>query len=1211
MKKQVISLILAFMMLFTMIPATVFATMVTIEEIDAAIVLNGYTDAQIKAMPLQDVLNLLQDTEGNPIEIAEDAKVVWAHFKDNEGNVIRDEYHVIERNESVDLSEFSYTMGYTMELIIGSGKQLDSSNVRYIVKVYMPNKYDEKIDFEFYNQQDDMVYTKLEPLAKEFAITDSPIIGGNGSPIPCWGYFYVFPEGNYQNVRMNMFSQLSEHPEVDVKIYEVSEYLANEEAGMEIYPPINEEILKQDMNSENSGYLMQENETGFFVEYDINGNKDIIMVATFFSGGFFNIDGEIFTFNDGEKEEIVYDEKMSVVLNETDEINILEYTLHQGYEADEEYYCNLSAYNHGSGVLNEQILKAVVGHYASMEDAADEADIKEQLFSSDGYLANYGNDGVDFTVFFTEGTIAGTNSYKLTVKTLDYPNPMPNFDAAPIVGARDPYFRVDGVKYDDEFLDTYVVENGKAINMDTLYGYGYQTLFINDTDVDLTQLKPTFWFGNEDRVHTTYVGTKQESGVSIQDFSNGAVQYGTIIDDNEKNYNVTFVKKEAGAKLFVNGPAQREILLDEYFEHKHDILIANIGTEELKEITVTLDATNVKLDDYWTVGGEKNNSLAAFTSTTSDSDYGELDNIGKIRLLPDGEGEIEGTLTISADGQEDVIINLTGRASNPTIVTETLENNHAVKYVPYAYLISTNNMNDWNEVDFQLVSGELPDGVTLNERTGEIYGVPTETGEFTFTVQADYSYEGFESSQKEFTLTVDDNTDENVASQIDEGYEIKVPIPATVTGATDLIWEIEYDYTEETASEFKGVWLDGEKLVKDVDYTVESGSTKITIKSQTVKNSNNGKHTIAAEYRTSTTNEVKKSAQNYTKQSSTNNNTGSSGGGGTASYKVTFETNGGSAIDAKTIKQGSTVTDLPTPTIDGFVFAGWYKDVALTQAFDSTTKITAKITLYAKWDELHQVTFETNGGSAVEAMSVQNGKTIAQLPTSTKENYALAGWYKDAELTQVYDANEAVTAAMTLYAKWNVVIPDEAPEDASGFIDVTKADWFYDDVQWAYANEIMVGYNNAQFAPNDAITGGMVVAVLARLADVDVSEYEATQFEDVYEGQWYTPYAKWAKAVGLVEGIPFNPPAEITREWMGIVLDRYLDYVEAEYDITEEIVEFADSDLISDEAMEAMQTLFKLEIFRGKGNNVIDPVSNTTRAEFAALIHRVETFLNK
>ena len=59
MSKKVISLILALMMMLTMMPASVFATIITIEEIDAAIVLNGCTDAQIKAMSLQDVLDLL------------------------------------------------------------------------------------------------------------------------------------------------------------------------------------------------------------------------------------------------------------------------------------------------------------------------------------------------------------------------------------------------------------------------------------------------------------------------------------------------------------------------------------------------------------------------------------------------------------------------------------------------------------------------------------------------------------------------------------------------------------------------------------------------------------------------------------------------------------------------------------------------------------------------------------------------------------------------------------------------------------------------------------------------------------------------------------------------------------------------------------------------------------------------------------------------
>lgn len=184
-------------------------------------------------------------------------------------------------------------------------------------------------------------------------------------------------------------------------------------------------------------------------------------------------------------------------------------------------------------------------------------------------------------------------------------------------------------------------------------------------------------------------------------------------------------------------------------------------------------------------------------------------------------------------------------------------------------------------------------------------------------------------------------------------------------------------------------------------------------------------------------------------------------------------------------------------------------------------------------------------------------------------------------------------------------------EDTSGFIDVNVTDWFYEDVDWAYDNKLMVGVSNLFFEPGTSITGGMVVTVLARLADVDVSEYEDAEFEDVYEGQWYTPYAKWAKSVGLVEGLPFNPPTEISREWMGIVLVRYLDYVEKEYAVTDERVEFADIDQISDEAMESMQILYKLGIFRGKGNNIMDPASDTTRAEFAALIHRVNNFVEE
>ncbi len=64
---------------------------------------------------------------------------------------------------------------------------------------------------------------------------------------------------------------------------------------------------------------------------------------------------------------------------------------------------------------------------------------------------------------------------------------------------------------------------------------------------------------------------------------------------------------------------------------------------------------------------------------------------------------------------------------------------------------------------------------------------------------------------------------------------------------------------------------------------------------------------------------------------------------------VIFNTDGGNTIDQKSIKVGSTIGDVPTPTKEGYVFEGWYSDKEITKAYDTNTKITATTTLYAKW----------------------------------------------------------------------------------------------------------------------------------------------------------------------------------------------------------------------------------------------------------------------
>lgn len=63
--------------------------------------------------------------------------------------------------------------------------------------------------------------------------------------------------------------------------------------------------------------------------------------------------------------------------------------------------------------------------------------------------------------------------------------------------------------------------------------------------------------------------------------------------------------------------------------------------------------------------------------------------------------------------------------------------------------------------------------------------------------------------------------------------------------------------------EFVDLWLDGVKLEKDVDYEAESGSTRVTIYSQTLGSKETGTHTLGIEFRTSDTDSVRRAAQNY------------------------------------------------------------------------------------------------------------------------------------------------------------------------------------------------------------------------------------------------------------------------------------------------------------------------------------------------------------
>ena len=69
----------------------------------------------------------------------------------------------------------------------------------------------------------------------------------------------------------------------------------------------------------------------------------------------------------------------------------------------------------------------------------------------------------------------------------------------------------------------------------------------------------------------------------------------------------------------------------------------------------------------------------------------------------------------------------------------------------------------------------------------------------------------------------------------------------------------------------------------------------------------------------------------------------------TPKFTVTFNTDGGSAVDSQSVESGKMATKPEAPTLEGSWFLGWYGDKELTKEFDFTSPITNNTEVYAKW----------------------------------------------------------------------------------------------------------------------------------------------------------------------------------------------------------------------------------------------------------------------
>ena len=183
---------------------------------------------------------------------------------------------------------------------------------------------------------------------------------------------------------------------------------------------------------------------------------------------------------------------------------------------------------------------------------------------------------------------------------------------------------------------------------------------------------------------------------------------------------------------------------------------------------------------------------------------------------------------------------------------------------------------------------------------------------------------------------------------------------------------------------------------------------------------------------------------------------------------------------------------------------------------------------------------------------------------------------------------------------------EEAEEGNNPFTDVSKDDWFYDDVMFVYENGLMEGISSTQFGPYETQTRGRMAEILWRMEGSPAPKVK-NSFADVEDGARYADAIAWIAENDILSGYnkdSFGPGDPITWEQLAVMFYRYAQYKGYDISIKGSQDELKDMDSTMDDAGKAVLWAVSNGLIREEADVLSalqDPVS---RAEIAAMLHR-------
>ena len=207
----------------------------------------------------------------------------------------------------------------------------------------------------------------------------------------------------------------------------------------------------------------------------------------------------------------------------------------------------------------------------------------------------------------------------------------------------------------------------------------------------------------------------------------------------------------------------------------------------------------------------------------------------------------------------------------------------------------------------------------------------------------------------------------------------------------------------------------------------------------------------------------------------------------------------------------------------------------------------------------------------------------------------------DAKLKKIAEADgKAIVNYYKLQLK-------KSREKIAPFNDVYADDWYANSVKYVYSNNIIKGYSDTIFAPNDKLSRGMLVTMLYRMEGCP-KVGNKNYFSDVNQSEYYAKAIQWAYDNRIIHGYEntnkFGPDDNVLRQDLAGILRNYAKYKKKNVNIKADLSVYKDYKKISTYANDSLQWAVGKGVITGNEDKTLNPTGTATRAETAAMLQK-------